>query len=271
MFKFSKYKRLNILVLFFTFLNVQFCQQLSAHPAIDLLYRFFEAEPQKSDFKKYMQTPLRQKLSSAENVSLTHNPNDGSNWSGCQVGKGVLAGTFRDISACAASACYGRDVTVDEMKNLSYADAEKVVHWLWKFIQASDIPNQSVANLTMAIQMQFGNIIIVQSALNKIGAKLRLSGRMDKKTLDAIKSYTQRDAAETFNSIRNDLIAAYGRMSSAHIYITILNKEYPKQFSLRCFYHENAELMSQLGNIYLEKFILEIRKLSNVIIRIGIV
>jgi hypothetical protein len=234
-----------------------FSEQTAAHPALDMLSLFFKAVPQKSEFKKYMETPLRQKLSSEKNVSLVHNPNDGSNWSGCQVGKGVLAGTFRDISACAASACYGRDVTVEEMKNLSYVQAEKVVHWLWDFIQAEDIPDQSVANLTMSIQMQYGNIRIVQSALNQLGANLRLNGRMDKKTLQAIQFYTLRDSTEVYNSIRNELIKAYGRMSGSATYINILNREYPPQLSFEDYYNIQLIKGIKLSILYTSQFLTE--------------
>lgn len=213
--------------------------ETNAHPAIDLIYSFFEPVPKDSDFSKYMQSPLRQKLSSHENTATEDpNANDASNWSGCQTGKGVLAGTFRDISACAVSACYGRDVTVAEMKNLSYFEAEKVINWIWDKIQASKIPNQSVANLVMHIQMQYGNIKIVQLALNEMGAKLRLSGRMDSKTQEALLNFTRLDRADTFNQIRKQLIHAYDRMRGTSIYVRIINKEFPPMISIRGLYRE---------------------------------
>jgi hypothetical protein len=201
-----------------------------------------------------MQSPLRQKLSSHENTGIEDpNVDDASNWSGCQTGKGILAGTFRDISACAVSACYGRDVTVAEMKNLSYLEAEKVIHWIWNRIQASKIPNQSVANLVMHIQMQYGNIRIVQLALNEMGAKLRLSGRMDGKTKEALLKFTRMDSADTFNQIRKQLIHAYGRMNGTKIYVRIINREFPPMISLRGLYREamynfelNANYISDL-------------------------
>ena len=213
-----------------------------AHPALDMLSRFFENPDSKSDFKQYMQSPLRQKLSSEHNTAVeSPTADDASNWSGCQVGKGVLAGTFRDISACAVSACYGRDVTIEEMKNFSYKEAEAVINWIWNQIGGSKIPDQSVANLTMHIQMQYGNIRIVQAALNNMGAKLRLSGRMDRKTQQALVKYCKEDAADTFNQIRNQLLNAYKRLRGTHLYVRIINKEYPPKISLKRWYNDFLE------------------------------
>lgn len=233
-------------------LSIIFLLPCKAHPAIDLVARFLEKPEKSSDFKLYMQSPLRQKLVSEHNI-VAHDPaaNDASNWSGCQVGKGVLAGTFRDISACAAAACYGRDVTVEEMKNLSYNEAENVIRWIWNQIHGSKISNQSVANLTMHIQMQYGNIRIVQAALNSMGAKLRLSGRMDRATQLAMANACKADAADTYNQIRNQLIIAYGRMRGTYTFVRIINKEFPPKISVKRLYKDfvNASFV-QMQTIY---------------------
>jgi len=208
-----------------------------AHPSIELAWNFFFKKKEQSDFKQYINSPLRQKLLSASNSNLASPAiHDGSNWSGCQMGKGVLAGTFRDVSACAASACYGRDISVEEMKNLDYNEAVKIIEWIWNKIYGSSIPDQSVANLTMHIQMQFGNIRIVQHALNSKGYKLRLSGSMNRATLNALKTACQIDSYETYNIIREELLTTFLSMRGAHVYVRVISKEFPPKNSVSKIY-----------------------------------
>lgn len=210
-----------------------------AHPSVELAWNFFFKKKEQSDFKQYINSPLRQKLLSSSNSNLASpSKHDGSNWSGCQIGKGVLAGTFRDVSACAASACYGRDISIEEMKNLDYNAAVKIIEWIWNKIYGSSIPDQSVANLTMHIQMQFGNIRMVQNALNSKGYNLRSTGAMNRATLNALQNACDKDAIETYNIIREELLSTFKSMRGSHLYIRVVSKEFPPKTSLKKMYRD---------------------------------
>lgn len=181
-----------------------------------------------AEFHFYIEMPLRQALTVVENNNLAApSPNDASNWTGCQVGKGILSGTARDISACAASAYYGRAVDIEEMATLSYRDAYKIIESIWDGIQASEIPNQDIANLVMHIQMHYGNLRIVQKALQAMGANLKINGRMDKATLEALVEHAFWTPTRTFNEIRNSLKTAYQKSPYRKAFLKALNREFP--------------------------------------------
>lgn len=155
-----------------------------------------------SSFEKYIQLPHRQFLTSAQNDG-TINPrsDDAGNWTGGVVGVGNLVGTYRDISAVAASAYYGYPVTVSKLRSIDYNEAKKIIKWIWDSIDATEIPNQDVANITMHIKMHFGNIRLVQKALNQMGAGLKVDGVMGPKTLAAIQNQSRLYPKWIYNSI----------------------------------------------------------------------
>ena len=183
-----------------------------------------------ASFQQYLDMPLRQKLTVAENNNLSAiAANDASNWTGCQVGKGILSGTARDISACAASVYFEKEVTVEDMAKLSYEEASNIIRSIWDGIEASAIPDQDVANLVMHIQMHYGNLRIVQRGLNAMGSKLRLNGRMDKATLDALVVNSFWKPRATYNQIRLALKNAYKRSRYPSAFLKALKKEFPEK------------------------------------------
>jgi hypothetical protein len=127
------------------------------------------------------------------------------------------------------------------MKKFSFNDAKRVMEWMWKKIACGEIPDQSVANLTMHIQMQFGNIRIVQLALNKMGENVYPSGRMDKKSLLLLQKYCREDANWLFNEIKVQVRSAYQKMYRSHIYIRSINKEFPDKFSFNHYFKTSYE------------------------------
>jgi hypothetical protein len=186
-----------------------------------------------SSFEKYMRLPHRQLLTSAQNDG-TINPraDDAGNWTGGVVGVGNLVGTYRDISAVAASAYYGYPVTVSKLRSIDYNEAKRIIKWIWDSIDASQIPDQDVANITMHIKMHFGNIQLVQKALNQLGERLELDGVMGPKTLAAIQRQSRLQPVLTYNRIRAQLKAAYEKSNPVYRegFMNVL-KDFPKKAS----------------------------------------
>gem|GEM_PF-6249674 len=159
-----------------------------------------------ANFETYMQTPFRLKLTKASNNGM-HNPNpkDASNWTSCRVGEGQLVGTFRDISACAASLHLGRPVTIEELSNFSYEQAADVLEGLWKDIWAQTIPHQATANICMHVKVHYGNMRPVERALNSLGANCKVDGVWRKKELQWLQHLTYLNADATYMAIRAEL------------------------------------------------------------------
>jgi hypothetical protein len=183
-----------------------------------------------ASFQQYLDMPLRQKLTAAENNNLSAiDSTDASNWTSCQVGKGTLAGTARDISGCAAAIYFQKEVTAEDMAKLSYDDASNIIRSIWDHIKASAIPDQDVANLVMHIQMHYGNIRIVQKGLNQMGNKLRLSGRMDKATLNALVVSSFWKPSATYIQIRLALKSEYQKSPYRRAFLRALKREFPEK------------------------------------------
>lgn len=202
--------------------SLLYTQKAEAH-TLDFLFP-------RADFEHYMNTPLRQKLLDTINNGMhSPRPHDASNWTGCRVGKGELVGTFRDISACAASACYKRDVTVDELANFSYDQAKGVIRWIWDGIKATELPDQKIADLYMHIQMHYGNVKVVEKALDKMGYKVSLNGRMRPYEFQQFIEASKKTPFQTYNQIRDCLKTAYAG-DNPHFrkaFLKFLDKEFP--------------------------------------------
>jgi len=167
-----------------------------------LLRVFF---PQAS-FETYMQTPFRVKLTKASNNGMQNpNPKDGSNWTSCRVGQGQLVGTFRDISACAASLHLGRPVTKEELSNFSYEQAAAVLEGLWEDIWAPTIPHQATANICMHVKVHYGNMRPVERALNSLGANCKVDGVWRKWELRWLQHLSYANSGATYMAIRAEL------------------------------------------------------------------
>jgi hypothetical protein len=182
-------------------------------------------------FEAYMNTNLRKKLTSHVN-DATVNPraDDAGNWTGGVQGKGKLVGTYRDIAAVTACAYYGKKtVTPEELRAIDENEAKRIIKWIWDSINASEIPDQDVANITMHIKMHYGNIRIVQRALNSLGENLKLSGTMNKPTLKALQKHTKSDAINTYNVIRTKLKHSYSRSNPVYRkgFMRIIENDFP--------------------------------------------
>jgi hypothetical protein len=206
------------------FSGLFYSPKINAHP-LDFLFP-------KSDFEHYMQTPLRQKLLDTLNNGMDNpRPHDASNWTGCRVGKGTLVGTFRDISACAASACYQREVTVDELANFTYDQAKGVIRWIWDGIDATELPDQKIADLYMHIQMHYGNLKVVEKALRKMGYEVWLDGRMKNYEFESFLDASKKQPYRTFNEIRTCLADAYAgdNPKFRRGFLKFLDEEFPER------------------------------------------
>lgn len=170
-----------------------------------------------ANFERYMQMPWRKKLTQAANDG-TINPraDDAGNWDSGVIGVGKLLGTYRDISAVLAKTYYKREISVQDLRNIDYNEAKRIIKWIWDGIRAGEIQDQDVANITMHIKMHFGNIRLVQEALNNLGEKLDIDGTLGQKTLDAINRQIRKGPARLYNAIRAKLKAAYERSNPVY-------------------------------------------------------
>jgi hypothetical protein len=174
------------------------------------------------NFNSYMNLPLRKKLTDSSNDgTINPDPTDSGNWTECKCGKGNLVGTYRDISACALSAYLKRSVTVKDLRSLTEEDAKKIIKTWWDNMQMSKIPDQDVANLIFHIKMHFGNIQIVQKALNI----------KDNNVIEILVEKTKFDPIETYNKIRENLKKAYENCNPKYRkgFMRFLTEDFPEK------------------------------------------
>lgn len=163
----------------------------------------------------YMLSEPRFSLTGEANTALLHvNPSavrsdDAGNWTGCSQGNGNLVGTHRDLSACMASSIIGRPITSQELGQYSRADVNRIFIDEFNRLGLNQLTDQDVANIVMHIKLHFGNVRLVQNALNDLGENLSVDGAMGAQTLAALKQNTKKDAAATFNAIRGRLEQSY--------------------------------------------------------------
>lgn len=184
---------------------------------------------QGANFNGYFNLPHRKLLtSSANDGTINPRPDDAGNWTYC--GKGKLVGTYRDISACAATAYYGYEVDVHKLRSIDYNEAKRIIKWIWDSINASEIPNQDIANITMHIKMHFGNVGLVQKALVQRGENIGIDGVMGSKTLAALKRKAKSQPIKLYNSIRFYLEQSYNKSNPVYKkgFLKVL-KDFPKK------------------------------------------
>lgn len=163
----------------------------------------------------YMRSEPRATLTKASNSALMHiNPgavraDDAGNWTGCSVGSGNLVGTHRDLSACMASHILGRPITSEELGKYTEAQVSEIFIDEFNNLGLNQLTNQSVANLVMHIKLHFGNVRVVQLALNDLGENVSVDGSMGPETLEALKKETRKNPTATHNAIKNRLEQSY--------------------------------------------------------------
>lgn len=163
----------------------------------------------------YMRSEPRATLTKAANSALMHiNPaavldNDAGNWTGCQPFVGNKVGTHRDLSACWASSILGRPITSEELGEYSENDVKKLFIDEFNNLGLNQLSDQEVANIVMHIKLHFGNVRVVQRALNDLGENLSTDGGLGPATLSALKRQTNKNPAATYNAIRTRLEEAY--------------------------------------------------------------
>lgn len=182
----------------------------------------------------YMLSEPRNAYSQAANngVDAPGHPrsDDAGNFTGCQLWVGYLRGTFRDVSACMLSDKRGYPVSAAELKALTFQDVKDLFRPIWNQIGAGDLSDQDVANIYMHIRLHFGNVWVVQAALNRLGENLSIDGAAGPLTREAIKRQTSRNRIKTYNTIREELRRAYENTSQpAYVqpFLTQLNKYFP--------------------------------------------
>lgn len=189
-----------------------------------------------ASFDLYMASEPRNRLSSAANDS-TGNPNpiDAGNWTGCGRNQGNLVGTYRDWSACAETQWLGRPPTVTDMRSITYNDLkQRIKRQFWDRTGIEDIPDQDIANIFMNIFMGYGNVRLVQRALNdEFGLNLAVDGSM-------IKTLSNGQLGETYTALLRN-----SRIYPARTYNAIWDKLY-ESFSAQ--YNTFPGLLNSLLN-----------------------
>ena len=186
-----------------------------------------------ASFDSYINTPLRKALTSSANNGTKDTPghpraDDAGNWTGCSNGTGNLVGTYRDISACFLSQELGRPATYEDLKALTEQDAKRLIKKrFWDKLELDKVSHQETANIICHIYMHYGNIKVVQRALNKLGAGLSTDGQPGPKTNAALQKYA---GVTGYNAIRSELKTAYEN-NSVVIYrkpfLDALEKHFP--------------------------------------------
>lgn len=189
-------------------------------------------QAKKADFYKYMDLPLRKALTSQVNDgTINPDPDDYGNWTGGRPGKGKLIGTYRDISAVALSDYLGREATVEDLRALTHDDAVKIIKSWWDKMQLSEVPDQDVASITFHIKMHYGNLRLVQIALNKLGENLKVDGVFGPQSLAALIRQTKRDEVATYTAIRNTLKKSYEQANPKwrNGFMRFLKEDFPEK------------------------------------------
>lgn len=159
--------------------------------------------------------------------------NDKGNWSTNQVGKGVLIGTNRSISAPVLAAWRKRDITKQEMEDLSITEAMSIYKSkYWDKIQADKIESQAIADLLADMKSSAGGngIKQLQKALNELGYKLSVDGAFGDLSLKALNNAVGRyGEARVFNMFRSNMVTYYKAINNPYEkqLIGSLNEDYP--------------------------------------------
>jgi lysozyme family protein len=109
--------------------------------------------------------------------------NDRGNWTGGKIGKGQLVGTNHGISTFSYIDYYHRIPTVQDMLNITEADAYQIFKVLkWDKIQGDAIQNQAVADIFLDGVVNHGHgVKLMQEVLG-----IAQDGVVGMKTLQAI-------------------------------------------------------------------------------------
>lgn len=182
----------------------------------------------------YLRSEPRYKLSQITNSDINNpDPVDAGNWTGCNRNSGNLVGTHRDWSACAETAYLGRPATYQDMSRIDYEALKKRIREVFWDKAGLDDLSQDVANIYMHIFLHFGNVWVVQDALNKMGENLKVDGIAGRNS-DTLKALIKRDRENSirlYNRIRDSLEIAYLNSNPKYVrgFINGLNTYFPKK------------------------------------------
>ena len=181
----------------------------------------------------YMNSEPRYKLTQASNDGTATgpyglNPNDRGNWTGCNIGAGQLVGTFRDWSACAEAYFLGYAPTAQQLRNLSFNDVKERIRPIWNAERVGQLANQDVANIYMHTRLHYGNIRVVQRALQALGEDMVVDGVSGPFTQAALLKWSQKNPTRLYNAIREELRQSYQQQYSAYPgFLIALDRDFP--------------------------------------------
>lgn len=116
--------------------------------------------------------------------------------------KGKLVGTNHGVTGTTYAEYLGRDVTADDVKNMSYDTALKIYKKVfWDYFQGDKVNNQSVANLVFDGTVNQGKYGMANIYKNTIGEKM---------TADSINSKNQE---QLFNELKEARKSEYNKES----------------------------------------------------------
>lgn len=96
-------------------------------------------------------------LTLANEGGYFNHPNDRGNWTGKQIGKGVLAGTIKGITAWEVELWYKRPITAEDVKNFPESAIKEIYkRKYWNLIWGDRINNQKIANSLYDAAVNFG-------------------------------------------------------------------------------------------------------------------
>ena len=141
---------------------------------------------------------------------------DAGNYNSGKAGVGPLIGTNRSIAAFTLSAWRGYPVTKEEMMALSLEEAKAIYKAkFWDKIQGDKMDSQTVAELTGDLRSHTGNSMILQRALNNLGANLKVDGGVGNATITALNDLLKRKGEKAvYEQMRAEAIKFYTELKN---------------------------------------------------------
>jgi lysozyme family protein len=165
-------------------------------------------------------------------------------------GTTLNAGTNRGISAALYSRLKGREVTAEEIKAITKAEAITIYKkYFWDTIKGDEIKSQRLAELIFDAKVnQYAAIRYLQAVLNKLGNSLAVDGKVGPLTLAAINKANVAQLYNNFLKARADL---YRRIVEKNPSQSVFLKGWLKRLSKFPYMKQGATVGGIIGFLIL--------------------